>query len=197
MKAVFALAASLSLASASILPRQLDQIPQCALSCALGSLQSTGCQTTDFACICQATAFVTSLLPCVQAGCSAAEIDNTIQAAQQLCAGAGVTLSIPTGAAETTSAAPSTSSEAAATTTEADVTTTAPSTETSAATTSAGAETSASTSEAPATTVPGNATQTSGTRPPTPTGTEPGAASRNTVALGGLGAIVALVAAFL
>jgi len=189
MKAVLALAASLSLASASILPRQLDQIPPCALSCALGSLQSTGCQTTDFACICQASAFVSSLLPCVQTGCSEAEIGNTVAAAQSLCAGAGVTLSIPTGATETSASVPATSSEAASTTeTEAATTSAPPSSQTSAATTSA----------APSTTsAPVNGTQTTGTRPPTATGTEPGAASRNTVALGGLGAVVALFAAFL
>lgn len=187
MKAVLALAASLSLASASLLPRQFDQIPPCALTCALGSLQSTGCQTTDFACICQATAFISSLLPCVQAGCSQAEIGNTIQAAEALCLQASVTLVVPTGA----STAPPSSTEAPSTETEAS-TTAPPSTETSAGTTSA-----QSTTEAPATTsTSGNGTQT-GTRPPTPTGTEPGAASRNTVALGGLGAIVALVAAFL
>lgn len=189
MKAVLALAASLSLASASILPRQLDQIPQCALSCALGSLQSTGCQTTDFACICQANAFVSSLVPCVQGGCSQAEFDATVEAARSLCDSAGVTLSIPTGAPETSTSAPATSSESAPTTeTEAATTSAPPSTETGAATTSA----------APSTTgTPANGTQTSGTRPPTATGTEPGAASRNTVALGGLGAVVALFAAFL
>ncbi|KAK6511437.1 hypothetical protein TWF481_000354 [Arthrobotrys musiformis] len=200
MKAVLALAASLSLASASILPRQLDQIPQCALSCALGSLQSTGCPTTDFACICKASAFVESLIPCVQAGCSQSEIEATVAAASSLCSGAGVSLSIPPlGTSTPTSAAEETSSAPAATTTEAEATTTAGSTEageTTAATTSA-EETSAAESSAPATTAGGNGTQVTTTSPPTATGTEPGAASRNTVALGGLGAIVALIAAFL
>lgn len=202
MKAVLALAASLSLASASslLLPRQLDSLPPCALNCALGSLPDTGCQTTDFACICQATAFIGGLVPCVRRDCTADQLQGTIEAASALCASAGVTLSIPPGVVETgaaSSSAPASTSEAASTETEAS--TTAPPAETTTAATTA--ETSmASTTEAPATTVPGNATQTTtgtGTRPPTATGTEPGAASRNTVALGGLGAIVALVAAFL
>lgn len=195
MKAVLALAASLSVASASVLlPRQLDQIPQCALQCALGSLQSTGCETTDFACICTASAFVNGLVPCVQDACTDAEFDRTLQAAQGLCSAAGVTLSVPAGATETSAPA---SSSAPASTTEA------PSTETTSAPTATETqtqtqtetETETETSQAPApTTSSGNGTTTG---PPTPTGTEPGAASRNTVALGGLGAIVALVAAFL
>ncbi|RVD83403.1 uncharacterized protein DFL_007790 [Arthrobotrys flagrans] len=198
MKAVIALAASLSLANAALLPRQLESIPQCALSCALDSLQSTGCSPTDFACICSATAFVSSLIPCVQSECSPAEIEATVAAASELCAGAGVSLSVPPLGTETTAAssAPAATTEAEATTTEAEATT-APSTEaTEAPTTSAEETSAAATTEAPATTAAGNDT-TSSTAPPTPTGTEPGAASRNTVALGGLGAIVALVAAFL
>ncbi|KAK6334837.1 hypothetical protein TWF718_010282 [Orbilia javanica] len=196
MKAVFALAASLSLASAALLPRQLDQIPQCALSCALTSLQSSsGCSATDFACICRASSFVESLIPCVTSGCSDAEIQATIQAATELCSQAGVSLSVPPLAGETTAAtsAPASTSAPAATT---EATTSAPSTETTEAPTSAAETSAAETTEAPATTAAGNGTVTT-TSPPSPTGTEPGAAGRNTVALGGLGAIVALVAAFL
>ncbi|KAF3309151.1 hypothetical protein TWF173_011383 [Orbilia oligospora] len=201
MKAVLALTASISLASAALLPRQLDQIPSCALQCALGSLQSTGCPTTDFACICRASAFVSSLIPCVQAGCSEAEIASTIQAASGLCEGAGVSLSIPplgsqtsaaTSAMETTSAPAATTSETEA------MTSSAPSTEATTAPSSVAMTSSAETTGAPATTSAGGANGTvSTTGPPNPTGTEPGAASRNTVALGGLGAVVALIAAFL
>ncbi|KAK6529694.1 hypothetical protein TWF281_008857 [Arthrobotrys megalospora] len=198
MKAVLALTASLSLASAALLPRQLDGLPACALNCALGSLSDTGCtNTADFGCICRATAFVAGLIPCVQRDCSASEIEATIQGATGLCLQAGVTLSIPPGVTETgaaSSSAPASTSEAPSTETEAS--TTAPPAETTTAATTV-AETTVASTEAPATTMPSNGTQTTGTRPPTPTGTEPGAASRNTVALGGLGAIVALVAAFL
>ncbi|KAK6510825.1 hypothetical protein TWF506_009920 [Arthrobotrys conoides] len=205
MKAVLALTASISLASAALLPRQLDQIPSCALSCAIASLGSAGCGTSsapDIACVCRAESFITSLVPCVQAGCSADQFQATLQAATVLCQDAGVELNIPTGE---TSGAPSSvvetsSAPAATTSTETETetaaaTTSAPSTETTGASTSA--ETSAGTTDAPSPTNAGNSTGTTTTRPPTATGTEPGAASRNTVALGGLGAIVALVAAFL
>ncbi|KAF3175649.1 hypothetical protein TWF788_008363 [Orbilia oligospora] len=200
MKAVLALTASISLASAALLPRQLDQIPSCALQCALGSLQSTGCPTTDFACICRASAFVSSLIPCVQAGCSESEIESTIAAASALCEGAGVSLSIPPLGSQTSAAtsAMETSSAPAATTSETEATTSAPSTEATSAPSSVVMTSSAETTEAPATTSAGGANGTvSTTSPPNPTGTEPGAASRNTVALGGLGAVVALIAAFL
>ncbi|KAF3105617.1 hypothetical protein TWF102_001411 [Orbilia oligospora] len=200
MKAVLALTASISLASAALLPRQLDSIPQCALQCALGSLQSTGCQTTDFACICRASAFVSSLIPCVQAGCSETEIAATIQAASGLCEAAGVSLSVPPLGSQTSAAtsAMETSSAPAATTSETEATTSAPSTEATSAPSSVAMTSSAETTEAPATTSAGGANGTvSTTSPPNPTGTEPGAASRNTVALGGLGAVVALIAAFL
>ncbi|KAF3152824.1 hypothetical protein TWF569_002648 [Orbilia oligospora] len=199
MKAVLALTASISLASAALLPRQLDSIPQCALQCALGSLQSTGCQTTDFACICRASAFVSSLIPCVQAGCSETEIAATIQAASGLCEAAGVSLSVPPLGSQTSAATSAMeTSSAPAATTETEATTSAPSTEATSAPSSVAMTSSAETTEAPATTSAGSANGTvSTTSPPNPTGTEPGAASRNTVALGGLGAVVALIAAFL
>jgi hypothetical protein len=202
MKAVLALTATFAVANAALMPRQLDQIPSCALSCALSSLGSTGCAQTDFACICKANSFITALVPCVQGACSAAEYENTVKAAQGLCSAAGVTLSIPSGAVSTSAESSSAATSAPATTSAA--------TETSAATTSAasseattsvvesstGAVTTSSVTSVAPTSSTGNST-ISGTAPPQPTGTEPGAASRNTVALGGLGAIVALVAAFL
>lgn len=173
-------------AAAYTVSAQLDSLPTCALNCAVKSLGSSGCPTTDIACICKATAFVTSLVPCVQGACSAAEFEATVQAAQGLCQQAGVSLDIPTGGA-TTSAASTSTDTATATETLVVVPTTTTASET--------------------VVVPVNTTMTSemsmptnGTTsvsPPTPSGTDGSSASRNAVTLGGLGALVAFVAALL
>ncbi|EPS45776.1 hypothetical protein H072_156 [Dactylellina haptotyla CBS 200.50] len=75
---------------------QLDALPQCALSCALSSLSGTNCNGTDFACICNASSFIDSLVPCTRNACSASEFDQTVAAAQGLCSSAGVDLRLPT-----------------------------------------------------------------------------------------------------
>lgn len=85
---------------------QLDQIPVCALSCAITSIGSSGCAQTDIACICQAQTFLTGILSCIQGSCSEAEIQQTLTAAQGLCASAGVTITVPGGPEPTTTAAP-------------------------------------------------------------------------------------------
>lgn len=43
---------------------------------ALSSIGSTGCQLTDFACICKNSAFISSLTPVIQRDCSAADIQS-------------------------------------------------------------------------------------------------------------------------
>lgn len=98
--AILAVATGAALAAA-----QLDQIPTCALSCAITSIGSSGCQQTDISCICQASTFLTGILSCIQGSCSEAEIGQTLRAAQVLCAQAGVTITVP-GSDPTTTAAP-------------------------------------------------------------------------------------------
>ncbi|KAF3157894.1 hypothetical protein TWF225_001812 [Orbilia oligospora] len=103
---ILAVAAGAALAAA-----QLDQIPTCALTCAITSLGSTGCSQTDIACICKASSFLTGILSCIQGSCTPAEIEQTLGAAQGLCASAGVTITVPgsdptTAAPEPTTAAP-------------------------------------------------------------------------------------------
>ncbi|KAF3942078.1 hypothetical protein ABW19_dt0203501 [Dactylella cylindrospora] len=175
--------------TASIVSAQLENLPSCALTCALSSIGTSGCDTTDIACICSATAFVTALVPCVQAACSAAEYEQTVQAASGLCSAAGVTLSIPTATGSTS--APASSSEPATTSTT-EVSTT--ETETSVSSTLS-TEVSTTTTATAETTAPSANGTTTG--PPSPSGTEPSSAGKNAVAFGGLGAIVALVAALL
>ncbi|KAF3941167.1 hypothetical protein ABW19_dt0207260 [Dactylella cylindrospora] len=89
---------------------QLENLPSCALTCALSSLGSTGCDTTDIACICGASEFIDSLVPCVESACTTSEYETTIEAASGLCLAAGVTLSVPNPVSSTTSSRQSASS---------------------------------------------------------------------------------------
>lgn len=73
--------------------QNLANLPPCAASCATGGLSATGCNLLDVACICKSSAFIDSLVPCIKTNCNAADQQTTIQFAQNLCAGAGVTLS--------------------------------------------------------------------------------------------------------
>jgi hypothetical protein len=119
-----------AVAGAAIASAQLNQIPTCALSCAISSIGGSGCAQTDIACICSASSFLTGILSCIQGSCSPAEIQQTLAAAQVLCADAGVTITVPGGTpATTTSAAPAPPTTTAApepepTTTEAETETT-------------------------------------------------------------------------
>ncbi|KAK6362682.1 hypothetical protein TWF730_000138 [Orbilia blumenaviensis] len=97
---ILAVAAGAALAAA-----QLDQIPTCALTCAISSIGSSGCQQTDISCICSASTFLTGILSCIQGSCTEAEVAQTLKAAQGLCASAGVTITLP-GTPEPTTAAP-------------------------------------------------------------------------------------------
>lgn len=185
MKATTVIALAAGFTASLVSAQGLDSIPPCALQCALKSLsQSTSCSPSDIGCICSAKDFVKGLVPCVQGACTSTEFQDTIVAAKALCQAAGVTLSVPTAvatAAPTTSAA----SSVAATATS---------------------EVSSIVSSTILTSVVSNATTTAtstkptgsgtGTQSPTPSGTGSGA-DRNAVALTGLGAIVALVAALL
>ncbi|KAK6343861.1 hypothetical protein TWF696_007516 [Orbilia brochopaga] len=118
-----------TVAGASLAAAQLDQIPTCALGCAISSIGSSGCAQTDIACICSASSFLTGILDCIQGACTDAEVDQTLKAAQVLCAQAGVTITPPGGASSTTEAPASSSEPPVAT----EVTSTAPETTSTAA----------------------------------------------------------------
>ncbi|KAJ6260036.1 hypothetical protein Dda_5682 [Drechslerella dactyloides] len=118
--AIFVVVAGASLAAA-----QLDKLPTCALSCAISSIGSSGCSQTDIACVCSASSFLSGIQTCIEGSCTAQEIKQTLDAAQVLCAGAGVTITLP-GSGPTTTEAPTSSSSVPSVATEA--TSTAPST---------------------------------------------------------------------
>ncbi|KAK6535891.1 hypothetical protein TWF281_000142 [Arthrobotrys megalospora] len=98
--AILAVATGAALAAA-----QIDKIPTCALTCAITSLSGTECLQTDIACICRASSFLSGILTCIQGSCDEAQIKQTLEAAQVLCAGAGVTITVPGGPEPTTTTA--------------------------------------------------------------------------------------------
>lgn len=115
MKASFTLAALFAAGSYA----QLSNLPQCALNCFLGPLQSDGCDSlTDFKCHCSNPTLIPKVQPCVQSKCSASEQETVISAVQSLCESVGVTLTIsqPGSPATTTSAEETTSAPAYTTT---------------------------------------------------------------------------------
>jgi len=186
VSAIVAVAVGLT---ASLVSAQLESIPQCALGCAVSSLGSTGCPTTDIACICSATAFLQALTPCVQAACTPQEFAATIEAAQQLCAAAGVTLSIP-GPTSTPAEETPTETPTEAPTTMLTVTPPSNSTIVTPPVPTPSSNATATSTEAPS--------PTEGeTEAPSATASQTGAASRNAIALGGLGAAVVAFAAAL
>ncbi|KAH7095400.1 hypothetical protein FB567DRAFT_29526 [Paraphoma chrysanthemicola] len=108
----FAIASIIALAS--VASAQLDSIPQCALSCFLGPLGSDGCSSlTDFKCHCEKGAsLLSSVTPCVQGACSAADQATTISGVQKICQDAGAPISIPNPSGAASSAAASASQAA-------------------------------------------------------------------------------------
>ncbi|OAK98688.1 CFEM-domain-containing protein [Phaeosphaeriaceae sp. SRC1lsM3a] len=108
----FAIASVLALATVG--SAQLNNIPQCALSCFIGPLTSDGCSSlTDFKCHCQKGAqLLSSVQPCVEGACSSSDKDATIAAVQKTCAENGAPIQIP-GAGAASSAVASATSAAA------------------------------------------------------------------------------------
>jgi len=195
MKASTVIAVATTLA-ASLVSAQLSALPTCAVTCAITSLGSTGCAETDVACICKATAFITALTPCVQAACSAADLQKTIAAAEGLCAQAGVSLSLPPVAASSTAAPVSTSTSVTVATSSAVVTlstTTTSSVVVVPIPSSYAGSNTTTTAVIVSPTASSNVTLTSAL----PTASQTGAAGRNSAAIGSLGAVLAFAVALL
>jgi len=123
MKASFTLAALFAAGSYA----QLSNLPQCALSCFLGPLQSDGCSSlTDFKCHCSKSNLIPQVQPCIEKGCSTSEQETVISAVQDLCESVGITLSISAPGGASTSAPGGYTTKAPATTTQGGYTTKAP-----------------------------------------------------------------------
>ncbi|MCJ1252847.1 hypothetical protein MMC24_000653 [Lignoscripta atroalba] len=109
------------LATSSASAQSLADLPPCATGPALASFASTGCDVTDYACICSDSAFLAGLQPVVQAACSPADLAKTIAFAQQLCASVGVTMNTGAASAPAITIAPASTSTPAPTTSMAPV----------------------------------------------------------------------------
>ncbi|OQV07605.1 CFEM domain-containing protein isoform 1 [Cladophialophora immunda] len=100
--------------------QDLSTLPTCAVSCALNAISSTGCATTDAACICQASSFLSGVYSCISTACNATDIAGklsplrtvsveyeadsslppaTLQFAETFCGQAGVSITLPTASA--------------------------------------------------------------------------------------------------
>ncbi|KAI0718654.1 hypothetical protein C8Q72DRAFT_789037 [Fomitopsis betulina] len=110
--ALLALATAFSGASAHAWKRQ--SLPTCAESC-IGSATVGSCSASDEQCLCSSSAFVDSVESCIEKSCSAGDIQSSLQAAEAVCAQAGVTLSLTGSLSATASASGSGPASASAT----------------------------------------------------------------------------------
>ncbi|UPK92254.1 hypothetical protein LCI18_003189 [Fusarium solani-melongenae] len=94
------------LASAGALAQ--SGLPSCAQSCALSILASSGCGSTDVACVCKSKVFVEGYSSCVAKACTAEDAAKAEEYGVQLCGSAGVSVGGEAPATE----APAVSSEA-------------------------------------------------------------------------------------
>ncbi|MCJ1267929.1 hypothetical protein MMC22_007815, partial [Lobaria immixta] len=106
--------ASFALVAIRIISAQdLSALPACAQDAASAGFAQTGCAFTDYKCICNATAFLTSIQSLIEQKCSKVDQQATIAFAALLCQKAGVVLpsalesSAPTTSAVSTDASSS------------------------------------------------------------------------------------------
>ncbi|GAM90670.1 hypothetical protein ANO11243_087150 [Dothideomycetidae sp. 11243] len=146
-----ALLTVLALGSAALVQAGgIDGLPQCTNKCI--SNDFGGCGTLDVKCICANKPFIAGLACCISVACDAADQAATIQFADSLCSGQGVT-DLPTAATCAAGATPSfisgatvSSTASAATTTGSPASTTTGSASSATGTSSASSASAASSS---------------------------------------------------
>ncbi|KAJ8076824.1 hypothetical protein PM082_001247 [Marasmius tenuissimus] len=84
-----------------------QNIPTCALNC-LTSADLGGCSQTDTACLCKSETVISNNSACVAKNCEPSDITAALTIFTQLCAQAGISVSIP--ASLSTAISPSSSS---------------------------------------------------------------------------------------
>ncbi|KAL4961436.1 CFEM domain-containing protein [Aspergillus stella-maris] len=183
------LAAVLSFAAA----QGLDGLPACAQDCATGSIPEE-CGLIDVECICASRSFVEDIACCVSTACEQQDQEATLDFANGICGGAGVS-DLPqtaTCAGDSTTTTTGTNSETTATTTGSNepATTTSNADETSTEATTTTSETSTRTSSQAETSTSSESPSES---PAEPEETD-GAAPRRGKEVGVLAGIVAGVA---
>ncbi|KAK2850587.1 hypothetical protein FQN49_005521 [Arthroderma sp. PD_2] len=94
--------AVVALAAASVASAQLPNVPECSLNCFLDALTNDGCQPlTDFKCHCSKPELPGKITPCVKAACPVAEQISVSKAVVKQCSEAGEPISIPPVETET------------------------------------------------------------------------------------------------
>ncbi|KIM64627.1 hypothetical protein SCLCIDRAFT_8461 [Scleroderma citrinum Foug A] len=97
----------------------------CLLQCVTSAAQSAGCSGfTDLACVCSSVSFQTAAAQCLQASCTAEDLQTGLALAQQECGGVATT----SGGSESTGASTTTPTGATSSGTSATTTPTAPGT---------------------------------------------------------------------
>ncbi|QIX00435.1 hypothetical protein AMS68_005952 [Peltaster fructicola] len=169
-----------------------DSLPTCAQSCVTNY---NGCSQFDVACICGSSAWIQGLACCVSKVCSADDQQATINYANTICAGVGITnlpqtASCASGASTSFSTGAATISVASSITAQQSTTNTASTTSASASGSNVVSGGSTTSVQGTTTTSVASAANSAGTT------TRSGAASMQTVGAIGLGALFAgLVAA--
>ena len=69
-------ALAIALAAVPSLAQNFGDLPQCAEGPALQAIGSTGCQLTDFGCICRDQKFLMMLQPQIEAACSPSDLQS-------------------------------------------------------------------------------------------------------------------------
>ncbi|KAM0800441.1 hypothetical protein BDR22DRAFT_821622 [Usnea florida] len=108
----YSIAALALLAAPLTSASSLTELPACASDATEAGISATGCVTSDFACICGDSKFVTSLHSQIEQVCSVADQQVTLAFAAQVCGAVGVSLNIPTPGATTSSIVPATTAAA-------------------------------------------------------------------------------------
>ncbi|EJP63364.1 hypothetical protein HC256_009655 [Beauveria bassiana] len=121
MKAIILLACARLVTAQS--PPDISDVPQCAITCLLPALSSTGCSLTDLTCAClpkNRDKIKSQARPCIEKSCSKDDLSKAFDASDSLC-GTSASQSLTTHPDTSTSAVtdtPTSKSNPAATTSE-------------------------------------------------------------------------------
>ncbi|DAA73583.1 TPA_exp: GPI-anchored CFEM domain protein [Trichophyton benhamiae CBS 112371] len=181
--------AVIALAAATVVSAQLPDVPQCSLPCFLDALTTDGCsELTDFKCHCSKPELPAKITPCVKSKCPVAEQVSVSNAVVKQCSEAGAPVSIPP--VEESSSKPSEPSTSEAPTASPTESTPAPTTP---APTGTGSPSGTGAPGGPS----GTGTFTNTGVPTQSTPIYTGAASGLSANIGGMGAAILAIAAYL
>ncbi|GAM40427.1 CFEM domain protein [Talaromyces pinophilus] len=192
MKFTTSVLSGLALCVANVAAQDFGSLPSCARSCATNAIPAS-CGL-DVKCICSTSSFISSVSCCVATACDAADQQTTLQFAEQLCAGAGIT-NLPSAAGCSATGAATGTATGAATSAATAGTATSIASAASSAVTSAKTSASAVSSSAAATTT-ASGTASSSASSSSHSGAATPLAKGNGVAAAGAGAAALLAAIF-